>query len=79
MNPWDEHIEKDGRKISKVHVMYIDGDSKLCDGCDEEKERIASIRFIGNVWCICESCILDISRVWDMPRKVLLEKINYER
>jgi hypothetical protein len=65
MNPWDEYIEKEGKKIKKVHIMYIDGDTKLCDGCDEEKERVASINFVGQVWCVCRDCIKDLHGAWD--------------
>jgi hypothetical protein len=69
MNPWDEYIEKeyqDGgtKKIHKVHIMYIDGDPKLCDGCDEVKGRVASIRFMGSIWCVCKDCIKDLHRAW---------------
>jgi len=71
MNPWDEYIEKldeetgKVRNIHKVHVMYIDGDSKLCDGCDEVKEHVASIRFVSDVWCVCRDCIKDLHGAWD--------------
>ena len=56
----DDYIEKDGRKIKKVTLLYIDGDKKLCDGCDKKK-KCASIRDItGNVMVICKDCLNEI-------------------
>ena len=72
MNPYYESIlNEDGTpKCKKVHVMYVDGDGpKLCDGCDEQKEELASIRMIcGDVACICQQCIKDILTIWDEDR-----------
>jgi hypothetical protein len=34
----DRYIEKNGKKIEKVQLLYIDSDKKLCDGCDEKKK-----------------------------------------
>jgi hypothetical protein len=75
MNPFDTEIKhKNGDSSLKVHVMYIDGDFKICDGCDKRKERIAAIRMIcGDVACICQDCIMDLSRAWDEPRTLLTE------
>lgn len=72
MNPYDESIyNEDGTpRCKKVYVMYIDGDTKLCDGCDIQKEGVASIRMIcGDVACICKDCIKDIITVWDEEDK----------
>lgn len=77
MNPWEENIKnKDGTvRCKKVYVLMVDGDKKICDGCDENKSGVASIVTIcGHVSCICQNCILDIAKVWDRPRKILLEK-----
>lgn len=79
MNPWEESIKNEDGTIrcKKVYVLMVDGDKKLCDGCDEYKSNIASIVSVsGNVSCICQNCILDIARVWDGPKKVILEKIK---
>lgn len=68
MNPYDESIlKKDGTpKCKKIYVLYIDGDEKLCDGCDKKVKRVASIRGItGDVWCVCQDCIKDIQTAWD--------------
>jgi len=48
MNPYDKSIyNEDGtQKCKKVNVMYVDGDTKLCDGCDLQKKGVASIRMI---------------------------------
>ncbi len=75
MKPFDTKIKhKDGSSSDKVYVMYIDGDSKLCDGCDQHKGRIAAIRMIcGDVACICQDCIIDLSRAWDEPKSLLTE------
>jgi hypothetical protein len=61
----DEYLEKDGKKIGKVRLLYVDGDNKLCDGCDEMKE-CASIQGIstdkhhGDVIILCKDCLLEI-------------------
>lgn len=61
----DSYIEKDGKKIGKVRLLYVDGDKKLCDGCDEMKE-CASIQAIstdnnhGDVMILCKDCLLEI-------------------
>lgn len=56
----DSYIEKDGKKIKKVSLIYIDGDEKLCDGCDEMK-KCASINTIsGEVMIICKDCLQEI-------------------
>ena len=75
MNPFDTEIKhKNGKCVAKVHVMYIDGDSKLCDGCDKKKENVASIRMVwGDIACICHDCIMDLSRAWDEPKTLLTE------
>lgn len=67
LNPYTDFlINKDGKKIKKIHVLYVDGDPKLCDCCDIEKTRVASIQGITNdVWCICKECVEDILTVWD--------------
>ena len=67
MNPYDKEIRYgDGTpKCLKVHVLYVDGDAKLCDGCDQLKTGVASINTIGNgVMCICQQCVKDILTVW---------------
>lgn len=50
----------------KTAVIYVEGErTKLCDGCDIQKPRVASIRMVsGGVECICEDCIRDILGVW---------------
>jgi len=61
----DSYIEKDGKRIGKVTLLYVDGDEKLCDGCDEMK-RCASIQGIstdykcGNVMILCKDCLQEI-------------------
>jgi hypothetical protein len=56
----DRYIEKDGKQIKKVQLLYIDGDEKLCDGCDSMKV-CASIKDIsGNVMVICKDCLTEM-------------------
>lgn len=80
MNPFDTKIKHDdGSSSDKIHVMYIDGDSKICDGCDKEKENVAAIRMIcGDVACVCHDCIMDLSRAWDEPKCLLTEFTDRE-
>jgi len=67
MKPFDAYINKNEKQIVKTTVLYIDGDGKkICDGCDEEKERVAAIKMIsGGVECLCKDCIKDILTIWD--------------
>jgi hypothetical protein len=56
MNPYDATINN----TRKIRLLYIDGDKKLCDGCDENK-KTASIEMIcGDVAIICKDCLKDI-------------------
>jgi hypothetical protein len=56
----DRYIEKDGKQIKKVQLLYVDGDGKLCDGCDKHK-KCASIKDIsGDVMIICKDCLTEI-------------------
>jgi hypothetical protein len=56
----DSHIIKNGKKIKKVSLLYVDDIKKLCDGCDEKK-ICASINDIsGNVMVICKDCLQEI-------------------
>jgi hypothetical protein len=66
MNPYDWYINKNGKNIRKVHVLYVESEyPKLCDGCDEEKENLASIDFMkAGVCCICRDCMKDLLTVW---------------
>jgi len=69
IDPYLDHLEitdgKEVRKIKKVHVLYVDGDAKTCDGCDQKKTGVASIRMLcGDVACICKDCVEDILTVW---------------
>lgn len=56
----DYEIEKDGKRIKKLRLIYIDGDGKLCDGCDELKV-CASLRSVsGDVSIVCKDCLNEI-------------------
>ncbi len=56
----DNYFIKNGKKIKKVTLLYIDEDKKLCDGCDELK-ICASINDISNnVMVICKDCLQEI-------------------
>ena len=70
ISPYLTHLEivdgKEVKKIKKVYVMYVDGDEKLCDCCDEKKSGIASIRMLcGDIACICKDCVEDILTIWE--------------
>jgi hypothetical protein len=56
----DRYIENNGKQIKKVQLLYVDGNEKLCDGCDTMK-KCASIKDIsGNVMVICKDCLTEI-------------------
>lgn len=56
----DSYIEKNGKKILKASLLFVDSEDRLCDGCDEEK-KCASISSIGgDVTVICKDCLQEI-------------------
>jgi hypothetical protein len=58
MNPFDKFIEKNDKLIKKTYIIYIDGEEKTCDACDEIKQNVASINTIsGGVECLCKDCL----------------------
>ena len=57
----DPYIEKDGKKIRKVSLIYIDGKKRLCDGCDEIKICASVNTISGHVMVICKDCLLEIT------------------
>jgi len=60
MNIYDQKMFKNGEELKKVHLLYIDGDKKSCDGCDEKKACASVCDLIGNVMVICKDCLMDI-------------------
>jgi hypothetical protein len=56
MNPYDNTING-GKKIT---LLYVDGDKKLCDGCDEKKKTAVIEMLCGDVAIICKDCLIDI-------------------
>jgi hypothetical protein len=56
----DRYIEKNGKEIKKVQLLYIDGGEKLCDGFDEMKNCASIKDVIGNVMVICKDCLTEI-------------------
>ena len=60
----DRYIYKEGKQIEKVSLMYIDGDKKLCDGCDEHK-ICATITGINTphrtqMMILCKDCLQEM-------------------
>lgn len=58
---YNEFLEKDGKKIKKVYLNYIDAKEEnrhQCDCCDEFKP-LASINTLSgtDVICICKDCL----------------------
>jgi len=56
----DYEIEKDGKRIKKLSLIYIDSDEKLCDGCDERKVCASLSSISGNVSIVCKDCLNEI-------------------
>jgi hypothetical protein len=59
MNIRDKELIKkvDSKPIKKVYLLYIDGDKKICDCCDEDKELASIVPLCGDVMCICKECL----------------------
>ena len=57
---YDTHLMKDGKKLKKFHLMFIDGDKSTCDCCDEQKERAVMSDLLGNAWGLCKDCLMKI-------------------
>jgi hypothetical protein len=62
----DEFIlTKEGRQIRKARLLYIDGDGKICDGCNETG-KCATIQAIntpsrqGDIIILCKDCVWEI-------------------
>lgn len=56
----DSHIEKEGKLIEKVSLIYIDGDAQLCDACDEVRECAVINTLNKHVMIICQGCLQEI-------------------
>lgn len=56
----DSHIEKEGKLIEKVSLIYIDGDAQLCDACDEKRECAVINTLSKHVMIICQGCLQEI-------------------
>jgi hypothetical protein len=58
----DDFIEKNGRQIKKVKLLWVDGDEDkvFCDGCDEKKSCAHIDDINGNVMVICIDCLKEI-------------------
>jgi hypothetical protein len=61
----DKYLEKNGKKIRKAVLLYIDGELFACDGCDE-KRKCAVIQTIGgDIIRLCDCCLNDILKQFD--------------
>lgn len=56
----DRYIEKNGKLIKKISLLYIDEAEKTCDGCDENKKCASISAVSGNVSIICKDCLQEI-------------------
>lgn len=56
----DATLNKDGKDIKKLSLMYIDSDGKICDGCDERKKCATIVTLCGHVSIICKDCLTEI-------------------
>lgn len=57
----DPYIIKDGKKISKVCLDYIDGDGMICDGCDlHVKCAVVVNNLTGDIMNICKECLQEM-------------------
>lgn len=70
ISPYSTYLEKtvgkEVKKIKKVYVMYVDGDAKTCDCCDEIKPGVACIIMLcGDAALLCKECVQDILTVWN--------------
>jgi len=51
---------ENGSVVTKFHLLYIDGDKKHCDGCDEPKICASVVDITGTVSIICKDCLQDL-------------------
>lgn len=61
----DSHIEKNGRTINKISLLYIDSDDMLCDACDEMKKCASLHLLCSDTAIICKDCLLEIVNEFD--------------
>jgi len=75
---YDAYHLKNGKRIDKVSLLFIDGEDRLCDCCDE-KAKCASIKMIvSGVMVICKSCLDKISFQFyseSEKRNIIIDKI----
>jgi hypothetical protein len=66
---YDDYLirEKDGRKIKRIHLLFVDHKSEplLCDCCDKVKQLAHFEDILGNVWCICKDCLQEMINEFD--------------
>ena len=54
---YQPEFTKNGKKIRKLSLLYINPEPQLCDCCDEEKV-CSSVNTLGNdVFIICKDCL----------------------
>lgn len=56
----DSYIEKNGKQIKKVSLLFVDEEKRLCDGCNEKKECASINDITDNVMVICKDCLQEI-------------------
>lgn len=56
----DRYIEKNGKQIKKVSLLYVDESTRLCDGCDEQKKCASIISISSDVSVLCKDCLTEI-------------------
>ncbi len=56
----DPYILEDDKKVSKVTLLFVDEDKKLCDGCNKRKKCASINDILNRVMIICKDCLQEI-------------------
>jgi len=54
---YDDKLIKDGQKLKRLYLLYIDGDEKECDCCDETKVCASIEMMWGDIAIVCKDCL----------------------
>jgi len=62
---YDTKLQKNGKELKKWHLLFIDGDERTCDCCDDQKICASIVNLIGDVTIVCKDCLMDVVKEFD--------------
>lgn len=67
---YNDFIKKDGKKILKAKLLFVDERPKICDFCDNDGmcatlQSISTDNIRGDIIVVCKKCLEDIIKEFD--------------